>query len=102
MLQAKSKKESYSLFAGNNIAVPNPGSEGASSVFPPTNGTGRAEKVFADQKENQHLFYSQRRKSENRGSKASLDQGGVLSCDLAYMRVPYLLLPRFVYKLPHM
>ena len=29
-LQAKSKKESYSLFAGK-IAVPHPGSEGASS-----------------------------------------------------------------------
>ena len=29
MLQAKSKRESYSSIAGNNIAVPNPGSEGA-------------------------------------------------------------------------
>ena len=48
-LQAKSIRESYSVIAGNNIAAPNPGSEGASSVFPP-------QKVFADQKENQHLF----------------------------------------------
>ena len=52
MLQAKSKRESYLLYARNNIAVPNPGSEGAPSVFPPSNGTVRAEKVFADEKEN--------------------------------------------------
>ena len=47
-LQAKSIRESCSLIARENIAVPNPSSEGATSTFFPSHGSRSAERFFVD------------------------------------------------------